>query len=261
MLGAGGDHLHSRLDRQLARRNARHRAADRRAYRRVEGHPAHRHRGAYGRVGQDPQAPVLEADEQRGHAVPAEPLRRFAQRVLRIAEHRGLHDRRHGCGPHVEQAVHGVPGVGQALAHRHRDVRGPGLSPKEPASRLDTEQSAGGRLARAHAERGRHAGQHRGMPEAFAGLEHLDRLPLVDEIHRAREDHPHAGCRQSVLDQHRLAGLERVLLGARRETAQLIGAERIERRVTGKECVQVLHVKRCNCVRIAPGTRLGQVGA
>ena len=43
--------------------------------------------------------------------------------------------------------------------------------------------------------------------------------------------------------------------------AQLVGIERVERRVAGEECVQLLHVEPRNCVRIAPGTCTGHVGA
>jgi len=99
------------------------------------------------------------------------------------------------------------------------------------------------------------------MAEALSGLEYLDRLAVVDDVHRAGEDHPQPLGRQAVLDQHRLPSVVRVLDGAGGERSQLARIERVERRVTGEKCVQVLHVKRRNCVRIAPGTCTGQVGA
>ena len=99
------------------------------------------------------------------------------------------------------------------------------------------------------------------MAEALARLEHLDRLPVVHDVHRPGEDHPQPGRRQTVLDEHRLAGVVRVLLGAGGKLAELVRIERVERGVTGQECVQVLHVGTRNCVRITPGTCTGHVGA
>ena len=99
------------------------------------------------------------------------------------------------------------------------------------------------------------------MPKALARFEHLNRLAVVHDVHRAGEDHPQPRSRQAVLDQHRLAGVIRVLLRPGGKLPQLTGIECVKRGVTGEECVQLLHVEPRNCVRIAPGTCTGQVGA
>ena len=99
------------------------------------------------------------------------------------------------------------------------------------------------------------------MAEALPGFEHLDRLAVVHDVHRAGEDHPQPRCRQAVLDQDRFPGVVGALHGAGGERPQIVRIERAERRVTGEECVQLLHVEPRNCVRIKPGTYTGHVGA
>jgi hypothetical protein len=151
--------------------------------------------------------------------------------------------------------VDGLTGSDQALSHRPGDVRGARLGAEQTAARRGAKHQAGRNLARAHRERRRHAGQQRRMAEALPRLQHLDHLALVDEIDRAGEDHPQSVRRLAVLDEHDLARLLAVLGGARRQARQLRGIDAVKRGMTGEECVQVLHVRRLNCVRIAPCQR------
>ena len=57
------------------------------------------------------------------------------------------------------------------------------------------------------------------------------------------EDHPQPGGRRAVLDQDDLARASCALRVAAAMLAQLLGCERVERRMAGEECVQVLHVE------------------
>ena len=73
---------------------------------------------------------------------------------------------------------------------------------------------------------------------------------------------------QTMLDvtANNLANVDTVAYKAQRtefgdELSQLVRTQPVERRVPRKKCVQLLHVKRCNCVRITPGTCTGHVGA
>ena len=81
------------------------------------------------------------------------------------------------------------------------------------------------------------------------GAAAIPAIALVDELHRAAQDHPQPGGWLAVLDQWRLPGLVHALLGGGGESPQLGGRERVERRVASQECVQVLHVGPRNCVR------------
>jgi hypothetical protein len=99
------------------------------------------------------------------------------------------------------------------------------------------------------------------MAEGLPRLEHLNHLALVDQIHRAGEDHPQSRGRRSVLDQDRLARLERLLSRGLDQGRDLLRGQAIKRRLPGEKCVQVLHVEPRNCVGIAPVTRPAQVGA
>jgi len=100
-----------------------------------------------------------------------------------------------------------------------------------------------------------------GLPERLPWFEHLDDLALVEEIHRSGEDHPQPIGGLTVFDEDHFAGRKSPIEGIRRERAQLVGIESVERRVTRQKCVQVLHVGPLNCVRIAPGTRSGDMPA
>ena len=80
--------------------------------------------------------PVL-ADRINSAETPSSPSRssRVADRLLRLAEDRRAHDRRHRRGADVEQAVHGLAGSGHALAHRLGHVGRPGLGGQDLARR------------------------------------------------------------------------------------------------------------------------------
>jgi hypothetical protein len=157
--------------------------------------------------------------------------------------------------------VHGVARDRQAPSHRVRDVRRARLGSEDLPAGLGAEQRACRRLAGADRKRRRHPREQRRVAEALPGFEHLDRLAVVHDVHRPGDDHPQSASRQAILDQHGLPGVVGVLDGAGGERPQLLRIERVERRVMGKECVQVLHVEPRNCVRIAPGTYTGHVGA
>ena len=150
------------------------------------------------------------------------------------------------------QAVDGLPGAGQPLAHRRGNKRDPGLGTEQAARRSGLKPHAPRGLVGPDREGRRHAGQQRRVTEALARLEHLDHLALVDQLHRAGEDHPQSGGRLAVLHQHHLAGPQLAFDGGGDELPELVGVEAVEGRVPSQECVQVLHVGPRNCVRIAP---------
>ncbi len=162
------------------------------------------------------------------------------------------HDGRHRRGADVVQPVDRMPGAGEALAQRPGHVGHARLGGQHPPGGVGREQHAARRLARAHGERGRHPGEQRRMPEALPGLEHLDDLARVHHVHRPGDDDPQTGGRWAVLDQQHGARLVLVDGRLRGQLVQLLGRQRVERRVPGQECVQVLHVRHRNCVRIVP---------
>ena len=122
------------------------------------------------------------------------PSRRAAERSVSV----GLgvdgraHDRRDRRGAHVVQAVDRMPGAGEALAQRSGHVGHARLGGQHPPRGVGREQGAAGGLARAHGERRRHPGQQRRVAEALAGLQHLDHLALVHDVHRPGERPPTA---------------------------------------------------------------------
>ena len=99
------------------------------------------------------------------------------------------------------------------------------------------------------------------MAEALARFEHLDDLALVDDVHRAAEDHPQAQCRSPVLDESDIPRFKRVLRGPLERRSDLLRIDPVEWRVARKECVKVLHVGGRNCVRIASVTGYGDMRA
>ena len=261
VLGPGRDHVDGRLDGELRDRNGRNRGARDLPHRSVQGDVAARHASAHVGVGEDPEPIVAEPDEQRRGGVLPQASGGLAQRLVGVAERRRAHDRRDRRGPDVAQRVDRVAGSGQPLAHRRRHVGGAGDRPQQPSRRVSGEQQAARGLARAHGERGRHPGQQRRMAEALARFEHLDDLALVDDVHRAGEDHPQSQGRGSVLDEGRLTGVESVLRRPLERRSDLLRIDPVERRVARKECVKVLHVGGRNCVRIASVTRHGDMRA
>ena len=232
------------LDGQLADRDGRHRRARDRRRGPVQRAAAVGGSRPHLGVGEDRQLPVGQADQQGRGVRVAEPARGLASRQIRLAERRWAHDGRHRGGADIEQPVDGVAGAGEAHAHRLRDVGRSRLGPEQPPGVAGAEQSAGGRLARAHRERRGHPAQQRGVTEALARPERLDHLALVPEVHRAGQDHPQPGRPGPVLDEHRLSGGEALPAHRLRDGAQLAGVEGIERRMVGQEGIEVLDVGR-----------------
>ena len=73
------------------------------------------------------------------------------------------------------------------------------------------------------------------MAEALAGLEHVDDLVGVHELHGARADDVQPLGGRAVLDERRLPSAERALGRGPRHLAQLLLVQPVERRVPGQE--------------------------
>ena len=84
---------------------------------------------------------------------------------------------------------------------------------------------------------------------------------LVDDSHRAVEDHPQPQSRSPILDQSDIPRFKAVLPGPLERRLDLLRIDPVERRVARKECVKVLHVGGRNCVRIASVTGYGDMRA
>jgi hypothetical protein len=131
--------------------------------------------------------------------------------------------------------VRGVAGAHQPLAHAACD-ESRALRPGEDLQRgVALEEQAGGVLQRAHGEGGRQAGQQRRVPEGLPGLERLDDLVAVDELHGAGVDHEQVLCGLAVLDQRALARRVGTLGNGAGEPLELGHGEAVERSVAGQE--------------------------
>ena len=185
----------------------------------------------------------------------------LAQRLVGRAEDGGPHDRRDRRGPDVAQGVNGLAGLREPLAHRAGDVGDPGFGAEQAPGRAGAEPHAARRLARPDREGGSHPGQQGWVTEALPGLEHRDDRPLVDELDRAGVDHPQPGGGLAVLDQDHLPRPQLALLRAGGQLLQRRRVKPVKGRVASQECVQVLHVRRGNYVRILPWSAPRDVSA
>ena len=144
VLAAGGEHVDGRLDRELG--PAARSAPDIRARARTGASSEHPSTATAARTSASVTIPSSVV-RPGGPAAPRP--RRGPSRAAAVrsgssgSQNTGAaHDRRHGRGADVEQPVHGVARVGQALSHRVRDVGRAGLGPEDPASGLRAEQGA-----------------------------------------------------------------------------------------------------------------------
>ena len=248
VVGSGVEHVHDRvhcsavgvdLDGRLD--DAEHRVLDRDV---AGGHAL-----AQDRVRQDRDAvPVLHQDRRRvvlGHR-----LGRLADRDASVAEHGRPGDELRDPGrAELRQGVHDVTGLDEPVAQGCRDVpctRGPREHLERP---LAWNEVARRLLARPHRERRREPGQQRRVPEALPGLEHVDDLALVHQLHAAVPDDEQMLGGRRVLDERVLAG--RVARDGRRRgnAGQDLGVERVERGIGGQKranllCVHCLHCSR-----------------
>jgi hypothetical protein len=252
VLHPGGQHVDGRLDGELADGHRRRGRAGELLDGPLGREAAVGDGGAHVGVGEDADGLVGHRHEQRLEVLVPQPPRRGAQSLRRPCVHGRAHDGRDRRRADVMQPVDRMPGAGEALAQRAGHIGHARLGGQHSPRGAGREQGAAGGLARAYGERGRHAGEQRRVPEALTGLEHLDDLARVHDVHRPGDDNPQAGGGRPVLHQQHGARLVLADGGLGGQLAQLLRGQRVKRRVPGEECVQVVHVRHRNCVRMVP---------
>ena len=132
--------------------------------------------------------------------------------------------------------MHCMAGSRQPLSQRRGDVAGAGGAAEHLHRRLARHQVARCVLVSAHGESRRHTRQKRGMPEALTGLEDVDDLLLVEELHGALAYDEQMLCRLGVLDEYVLAGRVAACLRGGRDRRELVRGECIEGREAPEKC-------------------------
>ena len=142
-------------------------------------------------------------DQERRDVVRAHQAGGFSDRSFRRTEHRWpRHQVADADGADLRQAVDGVPGSGEPLAHGPGNENGPGRPAENFQRRLPPDQVAGGVFMRPDGERRRHARQQRWVAKALSGLEDVHHLVLVAQFDRAAPDDEKLRRRGTVLDQN-----------------------------------------------------------
>ena len=138
VLGAGGEHLDGRLDRELGRRHGRRRAPRGESRRRVKRNAVHRQRRRTLASLTIPSSPSSTRTSRAETPSSPEPRRGDAQRLVGIAELGPAHDARHRRRADLGQPVHGVT----------RDRQAPVASSRRRTPRPPRFRESGGRPRR-----------------------------------------------------------------------------------------------------------------
>ncbi len=250
VLHARVEHVECGIHRISIRPDGQERAAHDRGDRRFGRDPASHHLLTEVGVGHDAEL-AARRDQQRRDVVRAHQARGFSHRSFRRAEHRWpRHEVADADGADLRQAVDGVSGAGEPLAHGPGNEYGPGGSAKNFQRLLPPDQVAGGVFVRPDGECRRHARQQRRVAEALSGLEDVHHLILVAQLDRAAADDEKLGRRGAVLDQNVGAcgvGADRDRRG---DAQQIVPAELIEWGERGEETGNLF--QRCLCVGRIP---------
>ena len=156
--------------------------------RRFGRHTACHHLLAEVGIGHNAQPAGLRDEESRD-ALCAHQTGGFSDCAFWTAEHRRrCYEIADADRANLRQAVDGMPGAGEPLAHGARNEYGSGGPAKNFERELPTDQVAGGVFVRPDGERRRHARQQRRVAKALSGLEDVHHLVLVAELDRAVAD-------------------------------------------------------------------------
>ena len=181
-------------------------------------------------------------DEERRDVLCAHQTGGFSDRSFRTAEHRRpRYQVADADGADLRQAVDGVPGAGEPLAHGQGNEYGSGGPAENLERQLPPDQVAGGVFMRPDGERRRHARQQRWVAEALSGFEDVHHLILVAQLDRAAADDEKLRRRGAVLDQDVGAcgvGPDRYRRG---DAPQIVPAKLIEWGETGEEIGDLFH--------------------
>ena len=185
--------------------------------------------------------PPAVGDEESRDALRAHQTGGFSDCSFWTAEHRRrCYEVADADRANLRQAVDGVTGAGEPLAHGPGNEYGTGRPAENLQRSLPPDQVAGGVFVRPDGECRRHARQQRWVAEALSGLEDVHHLILVAELDRAAANDEKLLRRGAVLDQNvgaRGVGPDRDRRG---DAQQIVPAKLIEWGETGRGSRQSL---------------------